>query len=97
MPIAGSVRIGIAIFSYLGSLKFGVTADYDSVPDIGVLTHGIESGVAQLLAVARRDHPRAQIAKPQRSAVNGEGGKSPESRRRAQSRPRVPPAVKVAG
>ncbi len=55
VPIAGSIRIGIAIFSYLGGLNFGVTADYDSVPDIEVLTRGIESGVAELLAVARRD------------------------------------------
>jgi diacylglycerol O-acyltransferase / wax synthase len=54
VPIAGSVRIGIAIFSYLGGLNFGVTGDYDSVRDIEVLTRGIESGIAELLVVARR-------------------------------------------
>jgi diacylglycerol O-acyltransferase / wax synthase len=59
VPIAGSVRIGIAIFSYFGTLNFGITADYDSVPDIDVLTHGIESGVAELLAAARRTSRRA--------------------------------------
>ncbi len=72
VPIAGSVRIGVAIFSYLGSLKFGVTADYDSVPDIDVLTQGIESGVAQLLAVARRKRRPRGIARAHRSAHNAE-------------------------
>jgi diacylglycerol O-acyltransferase len=56
VPIAGSVRIGIAIFSYLGGLNFGVTGDYDSVHDIEVLTRGIESGIAERLEVARREH-----------------------------------------
>ncbi|HXM72944.1 MAG TPA: wax ester/triacylglycerol synthase family O-acyltransferase [Candidatus Dormibacteraeota bacterium] len=57
VPIAGSVRIGIAIFSYCGGLNFGVTGDYDSVHDIEVLTRGIESGIAELLVVARRASP----------------------------------------
>jgi diacylglycerol O-acyltransferase / wax synthase len=43
VPIFGSVRISIAIFSYLGGLNFGVTADYDSAPDIEVLCDGIET------------------------------------------------------
>jgi diacylglycerol O-acyltransferase / wax synthase len=62
VPIAGSVRIGIAVFSYFGNLNFGITADYDSVPDIEVLTHGIESGVAELLAAARRNHKLLRAA-----------------------------------
>ena len=28
---------------------FGITGDYDSAPDIGVLARGIENGVAELL------------------------------------------------
>ena len=42
VPIAGHVRIGVAIFSYDGGLRFGVTGDYDEAPDIDVLCHGIE-------------------------------------------------------
>jgi WS/DGAT/MGAT family acyltransferase len=53
VPIAGHVRIGIAIFSYLGGLNFGVTGDYDSVPDLDVLTGNIETGIAELLRAAR--------------------------------------------
>ena len=46
---AGSVRIGIAIFSYAGQIGFGVTGDYESVPDLDVLAAGIEAGVEDLL------------------------------------------------
>jgi len=52
VPIANQVRIGIAIFSYLGTLNFGITGDYDTAPDIDVLSRGIEAGVRELLALA---------------------------------------------
>jgi diacylglycerol O-acyltransferase len=50
VPLGGSVRIGVAIFSYDGGINFGVTGDRDSAADIGVLCHGIEQGMAELLA-----------------------------------------------
>ncbi|HEU4974215.1 MAG TPA: wax ester/triacylglycerol synthase family O-acyltransferase [Baekduia sp.] len=53
VPIAGHVRIGVAIYSYDGGLGFGITADDDAVPDLEVLRAGIEHGVADLLAAAR--------------------------------------------
>jgi diacylglycerol O-acyltransferase / wax synthase len=49
VPLAGTVRIGIAIFSYCGQLSFGVTADYETVTDIDVLCRGIEDGIKELL------------------------------------------------
>jgi diacylglycerol O-acyltransferase len=49
VPIADRMRIGIAIFSYCGRLSFGVTADRASVPDIDVLTGGIEEAFGELL------------------------------------------------
>jgi len=49
MPLAASVRIGVATFSYAGNLGFGVTADYESASDIDVLAAGIETGIAELL------------------------------------------------
>ena len=52
VPIAGSVRIGVAIVSYLGRLFFGITGDYDTVADIDVLRDGIEAGMRQLLEAA---------------------------------------------
>jgi WS/DGAT/MGAT family acyltransferase len=49
VPLSGTVRIGVAIFSYTGQLNFGVTADYETAPDIGILCAGIEKGVSELL------------------------------------------------
>jgi WS/DGAT/MGAT family acyltransferase len=49
VPLAGQVRIGIAIFSYNGEVNFGITGDYDSTPDIDVLARAIEDGMTQML------------------------------------------------
>ena len=49
VPVVGSIRIVVAIFSYDGSLYFGVTGDRDHAADIGTLTAGIEEGMAALL------------------------------------------------
>jgi hypothetical protein len=49
VPLAGSVRIGVAIFSYAGQLNFGITGDFEGAPDIDVLAHGIETGMQELL------------------------------------------------
>lgn len=48
VPLAAPVRVGVAIFSYDGNLTFGVTGDYDTAPDIEVLTEGIEDGIREL-------------------------------------------------
>jgi WS/DGAT/MGAT family acyltransferase len=49
VPVAGSIRIVVAIFSYDGTLYFGVTGDRDHAGDIDTLTAGIETGLADLL------------------------------------------------
>jgi WS/DGAT/MGAT family acyltransferase len=53
VPIASSVRIGISVFSYDGTLTFGLTGDYAANPDLDVLARGIKHGVSELLAAAR--------------------------------------------
>jgi diacylglycerol O-acyltransferase / wax synthase len=53
VPLAGQMRVGVAIFSYDGQVNFGVTGDYDSAPDIDVLCDGIRAGMGELLALAR--------------------------------------------
>jgi diacylglycerol O-acyltransferase / wax synthase len=52
VPVVGSIRIVVAIFSYDGGLYFGVTGDYDGAPDIDVLTAGIGRGMDELLRLA---------------------------------------------
>ena len=53
VPLAAAHSIGIAIFSYNGSLSFGLIADRESTPDIDVLADGIEDGIDELLALVR--------------------------------------------
>ncbi|OBH92317.1 wax ester/triacylglycerol synthase family O-acyltransferase [Mycobacterium sp. E2733] len=52
-PIALQVRTGVGMLSYADSFVFGITADYDTAPDIDALAAGIEKGMAQLIAAAR--------------------------------------------
>jgi diacylglycerol O-acyltransferase / wax synthase len=59
VPVVGSIRIVVAIFSYDGGLYFGVTGDYDGAPDIDVLTRGIAQAMDELLALA---HPTAPVS-----------------------------------
>ncbi len=54
VPIASTVRTGISIFSYDGSVTFGITGDYMTNPDLDVLAQGIEHGVSELLLAARQ-------------------------------------------
>jgi diacylglycerol O-acyltransferase len=58
VPLGGHVRIGVAIFSYDGSLKFGVTGDYDTAPDIRILCQGIENGMNELVSAAAKPSKR---------------------------------------
>ena len=52
VPIVGTIRIVVAIFSYDGGLFFGVTGDRDHAADVGTLTAGIEAGLGELLGRA---------------------------------------------
>ena len=52
VPLAGNIRVGVAIFSYDGGLSFGVTGDYDTATDLDVLCAGIEDGLEELLGLA---------------------------------------------
>jgi diacylglycerol O-acyltransferase / wax synthase len=54
VPIAGGTRISIGIFSYLDTMTFGINADFDSFPDVDVLSEGIRHGVDELLALAAK-------------------------------------------
>jgi WS/DGAT/MGAT family acyltransferase len=49
VPLAAPLRVGVAIFSYDGEVSFGITGDYDTASDIGVLADGISEGMAELM------------------------------------------------
>ena len=67
VPVVGSIRIVVAIFSYDGGLYFGVTGDYDGAPDIDVLTAGIERGMDDLLALLPMPKPVQLDSRRQRT------------------------------
>jgi WS/DGAT/MGAT family acyltransferase len=66
VPIGDNLRIGVAIFSYLDTFAFGVTADYRAVTedDLSALTAGFDSGLAEL-----RKHATALLKKAGKPAA----------------------------
>jgi WS/DGAT/MGAT family acyltransferase len=48
VPLSQGVRVGVAILSYNGNLAFGVTGDFDTVPDVEWFCRRIEAGIADL-------------------------------------------------
>jgi diacylglycerol O-acyltransferase len=68
VPVAGQIRIGVAIFSYNGALTFGVTGDYDEAPDIDVLCDGIQRSIRELLAAAEAASAPARRARKVKGA-----------------------------
>ena len=96
VPIASTVRTGIAIFSYDGNLMFGITADYAANPDVDVLARGIEHGVSELLLAAERHAaPAASSGNGSRPARNGNGPRP--ARKKAARAPRAARATGAAG
>jgi diacylglycerol O-acyltransferase len=54
VPIATTVRTGIAIFTYCDNVTFGITGDYETTPDLDVLARGIEDSLSELLKIAEQ-------------------------------------------
>jgi WS/DGAT/MGAT family acyltransferase len=52
MPIAESMGLSIAVTSLAGTMAFGVTADWDTLPDIDALVEGIDESLAELRKAA---------------------------------------------
>jgi diacylglycerol O-acyltransferase / wax synthase len=62
VPIAYNLRISIGIFSYLDQLNFGINADFDANPDVGVLSEGIRAGFDELVDRAQPPVPVTRAA-----------------------------------
>jgi diacylglycerol O-acyltransferase / wax synthase len=52
LPLSDNTSLGIALFSYNGTIGFGLLGDYDVAYDLGVLAEGIEKSIAELLQQA---------------------------------------------
>jgi hypothetical protein len=53
VPLFENQGLGIALFSYCGSLGFGFNADRDVVPDVHRFAAAVERGFAELRRAAR--------------------------------------------
>lgn len=76
VPLAGHVRVGVAIFSYDGSLRFGVTGDYDTAADIRILCEGIELGMGEMLEAAGTPVGRSRPNSSTRSPRGAQGSRA---------------------
>jgi len=54
VPIGDNVEISIAMFSYLGQVSFGITADSSAAPNLDILVRGIHHGLAELQPATTR-------------------------------------------
>lgn len=70
IPIASSLRISVAIFSYLDTASFGITADLRAVPDLGILTDGIARRLAELGCPAAHPVPPANAPRPRKKSAS---------------------------
>ena len=58
VPLTSNTALGIAIMSYNGQLNFGLTLDYDSLPDGELLAEHLRSAIEELAAAAGAPVPR---------------------------------------
>ncbi len=56
-PLAENQALGIAVMSYNGKLGFGLIADWDALPDLGLVAEGLEKSAAELLRAAETAGP----------------------------------------
>jgi hypothetical protein len=47
--------LAIAIMSYNGQMNFGLLGDYDAMPDLDAFGEAIETSLAELVSLARRE------------------------------------------
>jgi WS/DGAT/MGAT family acyltransferase len=76
VPISQGVRIGVSILSYNGKVRFGVTGDYDTMPEVEWFCRRIEAGVAELAELAEL----AGATSPSLRAGHGRRGRTRTSR-----------------
>jgi diacylglycerol O-acyltransferase len=61
VPLSQGVRIGVAILSYNGKVRFGVTGDFDTVPEVDWFCRRIEAHVAELVELAAAERSGARV------------------------------------
>jgi hypothetical protein len=58
VPLAANQAVCFGIMSYNGGINFGLTADYDSSPDLDTLAEDLQDSVAELLDATASPSPK---------------------------------------
>ena len=53
--LGGERSLAVAVMSYNGGMNFGLIGDYDALPDLEMIGGGIQSSLAELVALAQRE------------------------------------------
>ena len=53
VPLAKNQGVCFALMSYNGRVNFGLTADFDAMPDLDALADDLDAAIAELAAAAR--------------------------------------------
>jgi hypothetical protein len=54
VPLMAQLGLGIALFSYDGTLSWGFTADWNTVPDLHELVEATDAAFEELFDLAER-------------------------------------------
>jgi diacylglycerol O-acyltransferase / wax synthase len=79
VPVFAGVRVAVGVFSYLDRFSFGVTADFDSFPDVDVIGTGIRTGFDELSAQAAEVAAVTPAAKPRKRAPRAPRRRAPSA------------------
>ena len=64
VPLAKRQAVCFGIMSYNGHVNFGLTADYDAMPDLEALAADLEASLAELSAAMPAERKRKPARRP---------------------------------
>jgi diacylglycerol O-acyltransferase / wax synthase len=79
-PLAATQAYAVGLTSVDGWLNFGITADYDALPDVERVTGFLVESVEELARSAEAVHVRGELARRDRPAEDDTGGRSSAAR-----------------
>ena len=71
VPLAENQALGVAIMSYNGQLNFGLSADYDAMPDLEALADELRASIDELAAAAGADSSDGTRERTRSGALRG--------------------------
>ena len=64
-PLSAKQALNFAVMSYNGQFGFGLIADFDALPDLGVVAEGLEKSIGELLQAAETVEARGVAPEPE--------------------------------